>query len=448
MKRTALLFTTLLMAMLVFALHAMAQISSSVPNLLDFQGKLTTPAGNPVANGPHSFVFRIYDAPVGGTLLWSEGPVAISTTGGLFTHQLGSSTALPQTLFQDNTGLWLEVEADAAIITPRTQLISNPHTRVANNLEVESPYVPGQAAVRSEPGNHGLSTYGMDGLEQIRLWGPSWGEMYLYDASPSNFLNFAAIGDNFPGGALYLGDGAGLYPLILWGGVIGDAAATLPADAINAGEMLNEPGIASTYKNLSISMLTPATNYDTISITVPTAGYIVVNAYGVVELVHVNGTSTVVRFYVSKTSGVVDFDNFSIHSQPSGSPTGSYHESFAITKVEAVAAGTHTYYLVGDEFSGNGFITRPRITAMFFPTNYGTVVSTKPVVSRAAGNVATSLDAAGTGLPSEVEVITVEDSKARLEAERAQQMAELEARIKKLEEAAKSGKQQVVDDNR
>src|SRR3989337_1194507 len=107
MKRTVLLTTILAITFFATASLVMAQLppSPSAPNLLDFQGKLTTPAGNPVADGPHSFIFRIFDAPVAGALLWSEGPLAISTTGGLFTHQLGSSTTLPQTLFQDYTGL-------------------------------------------------------------------------------------------------------------------------------------------------------------------------------------------------------------------------------------------------------------------------------------------------------------------------------------------------------
>jgi hypothetical protein len=70
---------------------------------------------------------------------------------------------------------------------------------------------------------------------------------------------------------------------------------------------------------------------------------------------------------------------------------------------------------------------------MFFPTNYGTVVSTKPVASRAGENVATSVDAVGTDQPSEVQVTTVADHQAQLEAERAKQIADLEARIKALE---------------
>ncbi|HEU4437408.1 MAG TPA: hypothetical protein VFR89_08080, partial [candidate division Zixibacteria bacterium] len=370
-------------------------------------------------------------------------PLPIGTTGGLFTHQLGSSTPLFGDLFDDNDALWLEVEADGAIITPRTRLISAPYARSAQDVEASW---GGNDSVYARTRNDfcGFSTYSVfDGVERIRLWGCSYGEVLLNDGSGATN---AMLGGPPSGGYLSLLNGPGAS--FLDAGSSGDASANFSTDAINADEMLNEPGIASTFKNTIIGMPTAATNFDTVPITVPTAGYIVVNAYGFVDLLHVSGTSTIIRFTVSKTAGVMDFDNFSYHGQTPGAPSGTYLTAFSITKVEAVAAGTHTYYLVGDEFSGNGNIGRPRMTAMFFPTNYGTVVSTKPVLTRVGGNVAAFTDAVGIGQAGEVQVITVEDSKARLEAERAKQLADMEARLKKLEEAAKTGKQQIVDDNR
>ncbi|MCI0597316.1 MAG: hypothetical protein L0Z48_12365, partial [candidate division Zixibacteria bacterium] len=283
-----------------------------------------------------------------------------------------------------------------------------------------------------------------------RLWGPSWGEMFLFDATPSNFLNFYATGENFPGGALYLGNGVGPYSLILQGGAIGDASAILPTDAINAGEMLNEPGIASEHNSGSIALTAAVINSDTVTITAPTSGFIVVIADGFIEYDHTVGTIDVFRGSISSTSGAHDFDNLILDHLPANNPTetANLFRTFSRTKYEAVGAGVHTYYLTAQAFSGGVNISRRHLLAMFFPTAYGTVVSTKPVVSRTGGNVAASLDAAGANLPSEVQIITVEEHKAQLEAERAKQLAEMEARIKKLEETAKTGKQQVLDDNR
>ena len=177
----------------------------------------------------------------------------------------------------------------------------------------------------------------------------------------------------------------------------------------------------------------------------------VVTATAEVGLDHTTGVDDLARVSISSASGVLDFDNIIFFRGNIANPTNTGFNEFltlGCTKVEAVSAGAQTYYLVADRFAGTARIGRIHMTAMFFPTNYGTVVNSRPVLSRAGGNVATSADGIGTGQPSEVEIITVEDSKARLEGERAKQLAEMEARIKKLEEAAKQGKQQVVDDNR
>jgi hypothetical protein len=74
----------------------------------------------------------------------------------------------------------------------------------------------GTAAISLIGNSSQISTYGNDGLEQIRLWGPGWGELLLHESSPNNFttaqlvahessfLGFPFIlGDN-PGGALRL----------------------------------------------------------------------------------------------------------------------------------------------------------------------------------------------------------------------------------------------------
>src|SRR3990172_4580120 len=80
---------------------------SSVPNLINFQGRLTDASGNPVTDGAHSVTFRLFDVPSGGAALWTEAATP-TTSGGLFTHLLGSITPFPtQTLFQDHDSLYL-----------------------------------------------------------------------------------------------------------------------------------------------------------------------------------------------------------------------------------------------------------------------------------------------------------------------------------------------------
>ncbi|MGH8004071.1 MAG: hypothetical protein ACRECJ_05050, partial [Limisphaerales bacterium] len=458
------------------------------PNNINVQGKLAASGGGPVTAGNYTFRFKIFDDSSAGTEIWpgaiGEDHIIAVGIDGLWNARLGKD--FPLTVgHMDDTTRWLQVTVTppvgSAETFPRVKLNSNPFTLEAGQLngktgaeyvEVAGDVMTGalsmdndnnttlEASLFGSGGEGALELYNSSGVLRSKLWVGGGGALNMYDASgdaqvslftdegsagarlildkPDGSSGAQLVGGSAVNGSqLTMYGGSGLLNITLDGDIVGggDGSVVFPDNAINSAEMKDEPGIASTYKNASSAMPTAATNYDTISINAPTSGFVVVNAYGFCDLIHVNGTFTLIRFTVSKSSGVMDFDNFSFHGQPSGAATGTYNTSFAITKVEAVTAGLQTYYLVGDEFSGNGSIGRPRMTAMFFPTNYGTVVSTKPVLSRAGGNVAASLDAAGTGQPSEVQVITVEESNARLEAERTKQMAELEARLKKLEKA-------------
>jgi hypothetical protein len=74
MKRTVLLTAVLAIAILAVAPLVMAQTPApSIPHLINLQGRATDNVGNPVADGPHSFTFRIFNVLVGGAPLWTEG---------------------------------------------------------------------------------------------------------------------------------------------------------------------------------------------------------------------------------------------------------------------------------------------------------------------------------------------------------------------------------------
>src|SRR4030067_3562852 len=75
---------------------------ADVPRLINFQGKITDGSGTPVKDSTYSVLFTIYNALVGGTNLWSETDT-VATKGGTFNVNLGSSTALPDTIFNYTT---------------------------------------------------------------------------------------------------------------------------------------------------------------------------------------------------------------------------------------------------------------------------------------------------------------------------------------------------------
>ena len=116
--RTRLVILTLCLSL---ALAAFAD----VPPMINYQGKLLTPAGAAVADTAYVMQFAIYDAPVAGTQLWSEPPSTVQVKKGLFSVLLGSVNNLGPNLFSaPNRFLGVKVGADAEM-TPRQQIVSS-----------------------------------------------------------------------------------------------------------------------------------------------------------------------------------------------------------------------------------------------------------------------------------------------------------------------------------
>ena len=98
-------------ALLLLLVTSLALGQASVPNLINFQGRLTDASGNPVADGAHTVNFTLWTLPAAGVNVWTEN-TSQTTSGGLFTHQLGSITAFSSTLFENNDSLYLQIVAD------------------------------------------------------------------------------------------------------------------------------------------------------------------------------------------------------------------------------------------------------------------------------------------------------------------------------------------------
>ena len=109
--------------LIIFCL-AGAIVIAEVPQLINYQGRLTNSDGSPVVDNNYQIAFAIYDQPTGGTVLWSSSPQAVAVENGLFTYQLGSATPLPDTLFGSDTLRWLGIEVEGEQIIPRTKLTS------------------------------------------------------------------------------------------------------------------------------------------------------------------------------------------------------------------------------------------------------------------------------------------------------------------------------------
>ncbi len=105
---------------------------AAAPNLLNYQGRLTTPGGTPVVDNTYAVTFSIYGVPSAGSALWTETQ-AVTTVGGIFSAVLGSTIPFAEGMFSDSTRyLGIKVGADQEI-SPRSRLTSVPYALGADN---------------------------------------------------------------------------------------------------------------------------------------------------------------------------------------------------------------------------------------------------------------------------------------------------------------------------
>lgn len=89
--------------------------------LLSYQGRISNPAtGQTLADGTYGVNFFLFDAPAGGTQLWTEARSIVQTRG-LFVILLGEVTPLPLNIF-DGRDLWLQVQVNGELLDSRQRI--------------------------------------------------------------------------------------------------------------------------------------------------------------------------------------------------------------------------------------------------------------------------------------------------------------------------------------
>ena len=111
--------------LMVFALACVCSVQLAAQNpKISIQGTLKTSAGASVPDGPQAVTFRLYTMDMGGTHLWEEA-ATVDVIGGIYSHYLGSVTALNPAHFA--TTLYLGVRIGSYELTPRTELSYAPY---------------------------------------------------------------------------------------------------------------------------------------------------------------------------------------------------------------------------------------------------------------------------------------------------------------------------------
>ena len=122
---------------------------AEVPGKMNYQGRLTDEAGNPVADGLYNVDFKIYDDT--NTVLWEESH-QVTTKGGLFSVQLGSNGSPLNAEVFNHAECWLGISVGTdPEISPRTQLNTVPYS--FNTGRVQSDDIVNESGVAAYSGD-------------------------------------------------------------------------------------------------------------------------------------------------------------------------------------------------------------------------------------------------------------------------------------------------------
>jgi hypothetical protein len=348
----------------VFGAPARSATYTDVPLFMTEQGRLLDSSGNPVA-GPVTLKFSLYNDPTmtgaspsaSGPLLWTDTMTNVPLDAGFFSAILGSTAADPLTvsIFKDaatagkSLYLGITVNTDPEL-SPRQPLNTVPYAFVADNvigdITPNSVTVGGVQVIKSDGSWGGPST---------GLMGPQ-GNPGAPGAQGPQGANGA------PGGAGPQGAAGAPGPQGVTGaqGPQGVAGSPGPQGVTGAqgAQGAAGAGIIVTSSSGSTTYLTSTcSNYanGSISITVPAAGNILVNAQAF--MLDSYTAATAKDYVVGIGSTATDcsfgatFGAYNYHSAPAATES-AYTMLYPFRVFPVSAAGTYTYYLNGILYSG------------------------------------------------------------------------------------------------
>lgn len=128
MKKLAQLILLLFSTQLIFA----------QTQVLNYQGVLLDNNGQPVVDGTYNAVFELFDSISGGSALWTDTNVGITTSNGSFSVRLGSgSTPIPTSVDFTQT-LWLGIAVNGSPFGARVQIDPDPTALTLKRLDASN----------------------------------------------------------------------------------------------------------------------------------------------------------------------------------------------------------------------------------------------------------------------------------------------------------------------
>jgi hypothetical protein len=209
-----------------------AQAVQGIPYYLNFQGRLTDNNGNILPDGSYNVRFRIFNAPTGGSALWTgdrsygASDHRMPVSNGLFSIQFGDTSqgdpALSPALFGSATQLYLEIEL------PSTATNACGTSNCA--AWTEGPFTPRQPIAASP---YAFNSDQLDGLDS-----GDFGQI----AAANNFSATNTFSKSGGAGIILSGTPASSGSLLQIGGILssGNASGTLiGANGAFTGDLIN-----------------------------------------------------------------------------------------------------------------------------------------------------------------------------------------------------------------
>lgn len=316
--------SVLFVVLLLFSLT----LSAEVPNTFNYQGRLTDPSGEPVADDNYLIKFIIYDNLTGGTELWNSNYQLIEVSSGVFSYNLGSDIPLPAGIFSDtNRYLGIVVGTDPEI-SPRTRLISTPYAFSAGFAT---------SASSSE-----TSTFANDAAS-------------LNGMAPSYYRDWNSL-INVPSGFSDNIDNENLVGIV--------KGQELPPNSLT-------------------TLSTTAQAICSLAVDAPVAGYVFIHASAQVFIYHDYGEQDNIGFTIDVTPDYINtnyINTFLVRIPSMVASAQIYVIPATGYAILPVTAGTNVFYFNAQIWQGETSpdrVLNPHMDAIFIPNNYSAVKSSE-----------------------------------------------------------------------
>jgi hypothetical protein len=173
--------------------------SSTVPQIIQFNGQFNEPRGGGSAAAPSgtvSITFTLYENEQGGTALWSETQNVQVDAQGHYTALLGSTSqnGLPLNLFTTGQAHWLAVQplVQGFSEQPRVLLVSAPYALKAGDAETIGGLPPSAFVMRTDvsmgaSGTTGIATTSIGSIPSGTVSGVAIPENQKPPSTPANY---------------------------------------------------------------------------------------------------------------------------------------------------------------------------------------------------------------------------------------------------------------------